>query len=112
MNNKKFESQWQQLIVAEYHGNPDYLDQLNKLLVACKASSIKRVDDPVDTVFNITIPGWCSAWNKQALPTPTHQDEMGVEYHFPNDVDIGSKITATVDRYGNEWSTIMIVQLL
>lgn len=111
MFNKKFESQWQ-IIASEYHGNPDYLSQLKNLLIISKASSIKKVDDLCSVVFNVTIPGWTTAWNCNKIPEPSYEDEMGVEYYFPDDLDVGSRIRVTIDRYGREWSTIMVIELV
>lgn len=110
MFNSKVELQWQAM-AAEYNGNPDHLNDLKRLLIACKASSIKKVDDPCSTTFHATIPGWTTAWNRDTVDQPTYEDDMGVEYDYPDDSVVGSRIKATIERYGTQWSTIMVIEL-
>lgn len=110
MFNSKVELQWQAL-AADYNGNPDHLNNLKQLLVACKASSIKKINDSYYTIFHVTIPGWTTAWNRGNVDQPTYEDDMGVEYDYPDDHDVGSRIKATIERYGNQWSTIMVIEL-
>lgn len=110
MFNSKVELQWQ-VLAADYNGNPDHLNDLKRLLIACKASSIKKIDDSCSTTFHATIPGWTTAWNRNTVDQPTYEDDMGVEYDYPDDPDVGSRIKATIERYGNQWSTIMVIEL-
>ena len=103
MFNSKVEPQWQAM-AADYNGNPDHLNDLKRLLIACKASSIKKIDDSCSTTFHATIPGRTTAWNRNTV-------DMGVEYDYLDDHDVGSRIKATIERYGNQWSTIMVIEL-